>query len=133
MLVSHNHYKPTLLSQIEISQLDAVKEARIKALDKPKINKEEPLSLKQEAEPIISPETNQPLSPEKEVVIREEDPEITKLSKLTNAKLNAIITGLGGNKSRTGGGKKNKTELTEGILELRKTNSDLFSSLLSGF
>ena len=90
-------YKPTSLSQIERSQLDAVKEARIKALDKPK-----PLSLKQDAEPIINPETNQPLSPEKEVVIREEDPEITKLSKLTNAKLNAIITGLGGNKSRTG-------------------------------
>ena len=66
-------------------------------------------------------------------MIREEDPEITKLSKLTNAKLNAIISGLGVNKSRKGGGTKNKQELTEGILDLRKNNSDLFSSLLSGF
>jgi len=123
-------YKPSLLSQMEKSQLEQVKTARIKALDKPK---KEILTIKPEAEPILSKETNQPLSPEKEAQIKEEDPEITKLSKLTNAKLNAIITGMGGNKTNQGGGKKNKQTLTEGILELRKTKGELFTALLSGF
>ena len=104
--------------------INLMRESRVKALDKK-------LELKQEAEP-ISKETNQPLSPEKEVE-KEEDPEIKKLSKLTNAKLNTIITGLGGNKSKNGGGKKNKTQLTEGILELRKTQPALFEQLLSKY
>ena len=86
--------------------INLMRESRVKALDKK-------LELKQEAEP-ISKETKLPLSPEKEVE-KEEDPELTKLSKLTNAKLGVIITGLGGNISGPKGGKKNKQTLTFGI------------------
>ena len=107
-------------------ELKLMRQSRVNALD----NK--PLLLTKEAEPILSKETNQPLSPEKEVE-KEEDPEIKKLSKLTNAKLQTIIMGLGANKSRTGGGTKNKTELTEEILKLRKTQPALFEQLLSKF
>ena len=110
-------YTPSLLSQIERSQIDAVKEARIKALDKPK-----PLSLKQEAEPIISPETNRPLSPENEVRY-EPDEEAKKLAGLSNMELAKILEDNGVIvKYNTKNGKDypalNKTLLKEAIQKL---------------
>ena len=129
-------YKPTLLSQIERSQLDAVKEARIKALDKPKLGK--PLELKNEAEPIISPETNRPLSAEQEV-IPDVDPEIQKLKKFVMFDLKSLLTSLGGNvthgpepgtKNRKS---KNKNALYTEIIELRKKKPVLFTGLLKAY
>jgi hypothetical protein len=103
-------------------ELKLMRQSRVNALD------QKPLLLTKEAEPILSKGTNQQLSPEKEVE-KEEDPELTKLSKLTNTKLGVIITELGG----TPKGKRNKTRLTEGILELRKTQPALFEQLLSKY
>jgi hypothetical protein len=108
-------------------QIDSMRASRVNALDK------KPLLLKQEAEPIISPETNQPLSPEKGPQIKEDDPELTKLAGLTNANLGTLITDMGGNISGPKGGKKNKQTLTIGILELRKTQPALFTDLLKPY
>ena len=110
--------------------------SRVKALEKPpplvKFGPEPPLSLKQEAEPPLSKETNEPLSPEKEV-IPDKDPELIKLKGLTNPMLNVIIKKLGGSTSNKGGGQKNKQTLIYGILELRKTKGDQFTKLLNKY
>lgn len=126
-------YKPTLLSQIERSQLDAVKEARIKALDKPPpLDKPKPLLLKREAEPIISTETNQPLSPEKEVV-PDKDPEIQKLKKFVVFDLKSLLISLGGRVTWGPGAPKNKNALYTDIIELRKKKPVLFTGLLKAY
>jgi hypothetical protein len=107
-------------------ELELMRQSRIKAVDK------KPLLLTQTAEPIINPETNQPVSAEKEVE-KEEDPELQILKKISNRNLGVIITELGGHKSKYGGGTKTKQMLAEGILELRKTQPALFEQLLSKY
>jgi len=97
-------------------QFNLTRAARVKAFEKP-------LLLTQEAEPIISKETNQSLSPEKEAT-RDEDKEAKALSKLSNMELAKIIEGLGAKvfytKDKKGNPfpKENKTILRERIHKL---------------
>jgi hypothetical protein len=114
-------------------QFDELRGARIKKFEKP-------LAIKAEAEPLISEQTNLPLSPEKEVSA-DTDPETKKLSRLTNKKLMGILKSLGGTatyKRTDSFGKiiptyKNKTVLREEIEGLRKTNPDDFTKALNRY
>jgi hypothetical protein len=111
-------------------ELDLMRGSRVKALEKPpplvKFGPEPPLgillSLKQEAEPIINPDTNQPLSPEKEVRY-EPDEEAKQLAGLSNMELAKILENNGIIvKYNTKNGKDypalNKTLLKEAIQKL---------------
>ena len=121
-------------------ELDLMRGSRVKALEKPpplvKFGPEPPLgiplSLKQEPEPTVNPETKLPLSAEKEV-IPDNDPEIQQLKKLNGSNLKTILSGLGGNVTVKPGTYKKKTILFEEILELRKTKGDQFTKLLNKY
>ena len=116
-------------------ELDSMRESRVKALEKHipvKYGPDKKLELKQEAEPILSPETKQPLSAEQEVE-PDEDPEIQELKKFVVFDLKSLLTGLGG-KITSGPGKyKNKTALYTEIIELRKKKPALFTGLLKAY
>jgi hypothetical protein len=98
-------------------ELNLMRQSRVNALDKP-------LLLTKEAEPIISKETNQPLSPEKEVT-PDVDVEAKALSKMKNIELAKILEKLGATivytKDKKGNPfpKENKTYLIEQIHKLR--------------
>ncbi len=111
--------------------------SRVKALEKPPPPvifgpEPPPLTIKQEAEPIINPETKLPLSAEKEVS-PDADPEIYKLTGLKNDHLKKILTKLGGAITNGPGQPKNKQTLTNDIIELRKDNQALFTKTLKPY
>ena len=113
-------------------ELDSMRESRVKALEKHipvKYGPDKILELKQEAEPILSPETKQPLSAEQEVE-PDEDPEIQELKKFIVSDLKSLLTGLGG-KITSGPGKyKNKTALYTEIIELRKKEASTIYGII---
>ena len=107
-------------------EINLMRESRVKALDKP-------LTLKQEAEPIISPETKQPLSIEKEVEPDVVDPEIKKLKKFTVYDLRSLLTSLGGKTTIKPGTYKTKQPLIHELIELRKQKPIAFTGFLNAY
>ena len=100
-----------------------MREARVKALDKP-------LTIKQEAE--APPTIPEAISPETQVT-PERDPERDKLAKLKNSDLQNILLGLGGNITNDSPkkGYKNKQTLVTSILTRRNANPSKFTELLN--
>ena len=121
-------------------ELDLMRGSRVKALEKPpplvKYGPESPLgiplSLKQEAEPTMNPETKLPLSAEKEVS-PDLEPEVQKLKKLVVFDLKSLLTSLGGNITNGPGKYKNKNALYTEIIEIRKKKPILFTALLDAY